>query len=259
MPAAMRHGQFLFNTANTDVVPVTKNHWVACASCHIEGRSDAVTWKFKEGPRDTPSNAGGVADTGFLLRTADRRAVTDYFVTIDVEQGGMFGSVGDGGSTPPTKPDLVQDLQDLQTYVNFAIPVPVPPRTDPALVAKGKALFESATVKCASCHYGAAHTDSGAGNTTGDLSGTVLLHDVGTCNKSSFPDVAHLDIEGHPREACQFDTPTLRGIASSPPYLHDGSAPTLRDVLEMTKGKMGDVTTLSPADLDALVEYLRSL
>jgi cytochrome c peroxidase len=56
-----------------------------------------------------------------------------------------------------------------------------------------------------------------------------------------------------------FDTPSLSGVASTPPYLHDGSAPTLRAVLETTRGKMGDITHLSPDDEDALVEYLRSL
>ena len=48
-----------------------------------------------------------------------------------------------------------------------------------------------------------------------------------------------------PGRCAGFDTPTLRGVASSPPYFHDGSAPTLHDALEMTKGKMGDITSLS--------------
>src|SRR5262249_54874086 len=114
-------------------------------------------------------------------------------------------------------------------------------------------------VACASCHTGPAFTDSGAGNPKLDLTGIVLLHDVGTCVTTGFPDVAHQDVDGHPRDACKFDTPTLRGIADSAPYLHDGSAATLHDVLEKTRGKMGNITSLSPADEDALVEYLRSL
>jgi mono/diheme cytochrome c family protein len=282
MPAAMRHGQFLFNTANSDLVPVTKNHWIACATCHIEGRTDAVTWRFKQGPRDTPSNAGGVSDTGFLFHTADRRAVTDYWHTIDDEQGGMFSSLGDGGvPVAPTDPALSQDLQDIQTYVNFAIPVPIPPTTDPALVAMGKAIFESADVGCLTCHSGPAHTDSGEGNPTLSLEGKIQLHDVGSCATTGFQDVNHTDVDGNLRYPCAipagafcpdgtqqcvgFDTPTLRGIASSPPYLHDGSAPTIRDTLEQLKGAgqgpghMGDITNLSSAQIDALVEYVRSL
>ena len=56
-----------------------------------------------------------------------------------------------------------------------------------------------------------------------------------------------------------FDTPSLTGVASTPPYLHDGSAATIHDVLEQTRGKMGDITSLSVAEEAALVEYVRSL
>jgi len=284
MPTAMRHGQFLFNTANNDFVPITQNHWIACATCHVEGRTDAVTWRFLEGPRDTPSNAGGVTQTGFLLRTADRRAVTDYWQTIDDEQGGSFSSPSpDGGKMETTFQAFVEDLQDLQMYVNFAIPLPVPPTTDPALVAMGAAIFNSADVGCRSCHSGLAFTDSGEANPSLILEDKVLLHDVGSCNTGVFPDVNHTDEDGNPRYPCAvpaggvcadptdcvgFDTPTLRGVASSAPYLHDGSAPTIRDVLIKLKGSadgvtgaghMGDITGLTDAQIDALVEYVRSL
>jgi cytochrome c peroxidase len=89
-----------------------------------------------------------------------------------------------------------------------------------------------------------------------DLSGTVLLHDIGTClTTGSFPDVSHVDVAGHPRAACAFDTPSLTGIASTPPYLHDGSAATLIDAVL----KMPQAPAAGSADLGALVEYLRSL
>jgi cytochrome c peroxidase len=76
---------------------------------------------------------------------------------------------------------------------------------------------------------------------------------------TGFADAAHQDVDGNPREACQFDTPSLVGLAASPPYLHDGSAATLMDVLTQTRGKMGDVRSLNDDELAALVEYLRSL
>ena len=93
MPAQLRLGQHLFYSANSDEYPITQNHWIACATCHMEGRSDEVTWLFAQGPRDTPSNAGGMLGTGFLFRTADRTQVQDYWHTVNVEQGGAFDPV----------------------------------------------------------------------------------------------------------------------------------------------------------------------
>ena len=249
MPEALRLGQHLFYSANSDEYPITQNHWVACASCHLEGRSDGVTWRFAQGPRDTPSNAGGVLDTGFLFRTATRTRLQDYWHTIDNEQGGAFD------------PDAEAPLLDaLAAYVNFAIPLPVPPTTDPVLVARGREIFERAEVGCATCHHGPRFTDSGDGNAPLALAGEIRLHDVGTCiTDGPWPDQPGEDVDGHPRAACALDTPSLSGVASSPPYLHDGRALTLHDVLERTRGTMGDTSSLSPADETALVEYLRSL
>jgi hypothetical protein len=176
--------------------------------------------------------------------------VQDYWHTINREQGGAFF---------PDEPAFAKALDQIALFVNFGLPAPVPPHTDPALVAKGKAIFDRDDVGCTHCHSGPAFTDSGSGNSTLDLGGVITLHDVGTCVTSDFPDVEHKDIDNHLRAACQFDTPSLRGISDSAPYLHDGSAATLRDVLEKTRGKMGDVSSLSSDDEDALVEYLRSL
>ncbi|HVU91744.1 MAG TPA: beta-propeller fold lactonase family protein, partial [Jatrophihabitans sp.] len=267
MPATLRLGQKLFYSANSDDVPLTQNHWVACASCHLEGRSDAVTWKFEQGPRDTPTNAGGLSDTGFLFRTADRNQVQDYWKTINVEQGGHFSI------TDPTQKTL---LDAIAAFVNQALPTPVPPSVDATHTMRGAALTtlraHGATVfsqvGCGSCHSGPAKTDSGADNPTLDLTGPVvatataggvLLHDVGTCvTTGNFPDVDHTDLDGDDRGPCAFDTPALRGLTDSAPFFHDGSAATLNDVLpamlQATVGAGNTPPALSAADQQALVE-----
>jgi CxxC motif-containing protein (DUF1111 family) len=221
----------------------------------MEGRSDAVTWRFAQGPRDTPTNAGGTINTGFLFRTADRTQVQDYWLTINTEQGGSFN---------PDDPEDVTLLNAIATYVNYGIPFPVPPTTNPALVAKGLAIFTG--IGCVTCHKGPRFTDSGSGNPQLDLSGTtapVLLHDVGTCSTTSvFPDVAHADIAGDPRDPCLYDTPSLNGLASTPPYMHDGTSPTIADAVHRMYPVVNDgagVAPLGAADEAALVEYLRSL
>jgi cytochrome c peroxidase len=73
----------------------------------------------------------------------------------------------------------------------------------------------------------------------------------------------HGDIDGDPRTACAFDTPALRGLWDSAPYLHDGSAATLNDVvramLPATVPAGTPPPNLSAADEQAVVEFLRSL
>jgi YVTN family beta-propeller protein len=250
MPSSLRRGLRLFYSSNSAAFPITQNFWLACASCHLEGQSDAVTWKFAQGPRDTPSNAGGPINTGFLFRQATRNDVTDYDLTIRTEQGGSYD-----------RNNLTQqsDLQALADFTNYAIPFPQNPNVRPdggltASQANGRSLFAS---KCASCHAGSFYTDSGNGNPTLNLdAGPIVLHDIGTCAvDAGFPDQPSTDIEGNARAPCQFDTPTLRGIFATAPYFHDGSAATLDDAVR----RIPSAASLSDSDRADLVAFLNTL
>jgi YVTN family beta-propeller protein len=250
MPANLRYGQRLFYTANSAAFPITTNFWVACSSCHLEGYTDAVTWQFTVGPRDTPSNAGGPINTGFLLRQALRNSILDYDTTIQIEQGGSYHR---------TNTQNASDLKALADFVNLAIVFPQNPNVaaDGTLTdtqTHGKDLFLQ---YCRTCHTGEYLTDSGTGNPTLDLAGPILLHDVGTCvTTGDFPDQPAPDeVDGIMHTACDFDTPTLRGIFATAPYFHDGSAATLRDVVD----RLPFTQTLSSDDRDALVAYVKTL
>jgi hypothetical protein len=80
-----------------------------------------------------------------------------------------------------------------------------------------------------------------------------LRHDVGTIRPTSGQRLGGL-LDG-------IDTPMLPGVAATAPYLHDGSAATLRDVLVTANplGLHGSVSGLSAAEIDSLVEYLLEL
>jgi YVTN family beta-propeller protein len=251
MPPTLRQGQRLFYTANSSVLPITQNFWVSCSSCHLEGYTDAVTWLFAVGPRDTPSNAGGPVNTGFLLRQALRNSIEQYDVTINIEQGGKFDH---------TNAMQKSELDVLAQFVNYAIPFP----QNPNLASDGK-LTDAQTRGqghfndlCASCHSGDYLTDSAKDNPTLDLAGKITLHDIGTCvTGGSFPDVATTtsDVDHQARTACDFDTPTLRGIFATAPYFHDGSAATLADAVARVPYSAG----LSPDEQADLVAYLKTL
>lgn len=253
MPMSLRLGQRLFYSANSSEFPMTKNFWVACGSCHLEGRSDAVTWRFAQGPRDTPTNAGGMRDTGFLLRSAGRNTLLQYDETARLEQGADIDL-----RRPQDRPLL----DALAAYVDRGIPFAKSPERDPETdalspaAARGQAVFMR--LGCARCHSGPRFTDSGSGNLQLDLTGPLMLHDVGTCASGSHVDRASQAYDGSPREACLFDTPSLNGLFDTAPYLHDGSAATLNDVIAR-KVSFLKLAPPTPDETTDLVAYLRSL
>ncbi|HRI69733.1 MAG TPA: c-type cytochrome, partial [Polyangium sp.] len=103
---------------------------------------------------------------------------------------------------------------------------------DETHVTRGKAIFESAEAGCSSCHLGDATTDG-------------ARHDVKSAQEF---EVDH-----------QFETPSLRFIARSAPYFHDGRYGTLLDMVQGCDGKMGTTKHLPETDKASLVAYLETL
>ena len=58
-----------------------------------------------------------------------------------------------------------------------------------------------------------------------------------------------------------YDTPTLLGVYRCGPYIHDGRAKTLRDVVSICNkdNKHGVTSHLKESEIDDLVEFLKSL
>lgn len=61
----------------------------------------------------------------------------------------------------------------------------------------------------------------------------------------------------------QFKTPSLRNVALTPPYMHDGSIPTLKEVVQFYNRAEGNSELLplhlDEGEVDALVAFLHSL
>src|SRR4029077_15038657 len=105
----------------------------------------------------------------------------------------------------------------------------------------GQALFTSQG--CASCHSGTDFTDSAQ----------AVLHDVGTIKPSSGRRLN--------QALTGFDTPTLKGVWETAPYLHDGSAATLLDVIttQNPNNLHGNTQSLNATQQQQLVAYLQQL
>jgi cytochrome c peroxidase len=135
-----------------------------------------------------------------------------------------------------TQPPEVASSMDA--YLKSLRPVPSPYLRSGVLTEgarRGKAIFFSRRADCARCHPEGRFTD-------------LRQYDVGT--------VGPLDASDD-----RFDTPTLVETWRTAPYLHDGSAATLREVFAARnpRDQHGRTSHLSSAQLDDLVEYLLSL
>ena len=136
-------------------------------------------------------------------------------------------------------------------------------RADPAkvpvapTVRAGDELFFGRAA-CSHCHVGQSFTDG-------------RFHNLGVGwdpVAGRFADEGRGAITGRPEDRGAFKTPTLRDVALHPPYMHDGSLGTLRDVVEFyNRGGTPNPALstqvvplgLSPAEIDALVAFLEAL
>ena len=119
---------------------------------------------------------------------------------------------------------------------------------------QGLWLFES-RARCWMCHSGANLTD-------GDL------HNTGVSWGAQPPDFGLFETTEIPNDHGRFKTPTLREVARTAPYMHDGSLATLEEVVDYyNKGGQPNAhldpiiqpLQLSEEDKHNLVEFLRAL
>lgn len=185
---------------------------LACASCHPEAGDDGHTWMI-DGPRRTPSLRGGVSTTAPFHWTGQetdmRVLMTDVLVTR------MRG-----------KPQSPQRIQAFTKWLD-AQEALRPPSVDVAAAARGKELFDSTAVGCASCHSGAQGTNNANAN-------------VGTDGT--------------------FQVPRLLELAWRAPYFHDGRVESLEArFLPVAGGALhGNVEQLDAQQRADLLEYLKS-
>ena len=242
---------------NADDRRMNQDGYISCASCHLDGGSDGRVWDFAdrgEGLRNTITLKGrsGISQ-GRVHWSANFDEIQDFENDIRgpfsgdgfmAENDFTNGTVSDPLGDP--KAGLSPELDALAAYVNSLTEVPPSPHrnADGTLTADGaagKVIFQN--LQCANCHLGSDFTDSALDT----------LHDVGSIKPSSG------DRIGQPLTG--IDTPTLKGIWNTGPYLHDGSAATLEDVL-VTQNQQelhGSTLSLSADDLNKLISYLKQI
>jgi cytochrome c peroxidase len=123
-----------------------------------------------------------------------------------------------------------------------------------AAQVRGFGVFQN-KAKCDQCHEGINFT-------------TNAYHNLGVGTDKPNPDEGRYTVTKNPKDWGAFKTPTLREIARTAPYMHDGSLKTLEEVVDFyDKGgiqnrnldeKMKPLR-LTPEEKKDLVEFLKSL
>ncbi len=247
LPANVLLGKRLFYDARDPRLALDR--YLSCASCHNDGGYDGRVWDltgFGEGLRGTISLRGRAAGQGFLHWSNNFDEVQDFEGQIRALSSGT-GLMSDtafatGTRSQPlgdSKAGLSADLDALAAYVaslnSFA---PSPLRNGNGTLSSnaqaGRVIF--ANLNCAACHGGPGFTVSGAGN----------LMNIGTLTSASGQRLGGA-LTG-------IDIPTLRDVWATPPYLHNGSAPTLAAAIQAHSG----VSVPAP-DLPKLVAYVEQI
>lgn len=135
---------------------------------------------------------------------------------------------------------------------------------------RGAALFFGERARCSRCHVGANFTDERYHNLGAGMERLAELREDEPVPSEleATIDWGRYEATGRDADRGAFKTPTLRNVAQTAPYLHDGSLATLAEVVAWYAGGGQDnryrSPLIEPLDLDAgeqadLVAFLRAL
>ena len=220
-----RKGERLFHDGT-----LSFQNWLSCATCHPATRADGFNWDLLNDGVGNPKNT----------RSMVWASRTPPMMSLGVRED-MPHAVRAGFRFILFREPAPGEAEAVTAYFQSLEPVRSPHLVQKtffhgplsAEAQKGKKIFKRAG--CAECHPGPLFTDK-------------KLYDVGSSHA--------LD-----RDAKAFDTPTLVELWRTAPYLHDGSAVTLEEVVTTfnPKDSHGKTSDLTPVEIAELVAYLLSL
>jgi mono/diheme cytochrome c family protein len=135
------------------------------------------------------------------------------------------------GAPPKRNSEFLEEVKWLQDYLRAKEPPAYPFPIDQALAAAGKPVFEANCVRCHASELTGKRMPLAAVKTDAERIGTWNADNAIAANKvvSSFG----IDRKGLVEAPLDgYNPPFLDGIWLRAPYLHNGSVPTLRDLLQ---------------------------
>jgi YVTN family beta-propeller protein len=219
--SAARKGEFYFHDAT-----ICLEGWQSCASCHPgDARADGLNWDLPNDGLGNPKN------TKSLLLAHKTPPAMWMGVRADAEAAVRAGIEH---ILFTKQPEAV--AVSIYEYLKSLKPVPSPYLVHGKLskaAERGRKIFSRAG--CAMCHPSPLYTD-------------LHRYDVGT--RGQFDSLTD-----------KFYTPTLVEVWRTAPYLHDGSAATIRDAVTTHNphDQHGETSNLSRQEIDDLCAYVLSL
>jgi cytochrome c peroxidase len=250
---------------------------VACASCHVltKGGVDGLPHSIGIGGRVGAVNAPTVLNSGLNFRQFwDGRAATleqqiDGPVLHPDELGSNWTEIiAKLGRDPDYSrhfealyPDGIQAANIKDAIATFERSLITPnSRFDRYLRGEDQALSQEEregfrlfkNYGCVACHQGA--------NVGGNMFARfgVMRDYFSDRGNTTRADLGRFNVTGDPLHKHVFRVPSLRNVARTAPYFHDGAAPTLESaVLLMGHYQLG--VTIPPQDVALIVAFLRTL
>lgn len=199
-------------------------HWQSCVSCHPGGRADGLNWDLMNDGLGNPKN------TKSMLYTH----VTPPCMITGIRPNAEV-AVRAGIKHIQFATRSEEDAICIDKYLRSLVPLPSPYLEKGKLsrvAQKGKRLFEQ--VGCLDCHNGKYYTDGNKYNA-----------------ETGIEEYTHVP----------FNTPALTEAWRTAPYLYNGKAETIREVLTTfnKEDKHGVTSGLTDKEIEALEEYVLSL
>jgi len=226
---------------------MTPNRWLACGCCHLDGGnlSDNLVWEFTENQKPSSPRLVNTKPLSITGWSAPPILIQGTYRSVQEEEKFIRSFLGGSGflreKGTPLSAELAGKSRELDGLAAFILGLK--PRLSPHMdgtlprveildsARRGRRLFTSSRVGCNRCHRGSNLTISGS------LPTSKLL-DIGT--------------------GIRADVPSLHALWVSAPYLHDGRAKTLQDVITTYNpdDRHGRTSHLTQAEVKDLVHFL---
>ena len=255
---------------------------MSCGTCHEQHRGFTEGNATHPGVKDTPGrrNVMALANVGYFspltwanpaLTSLEAQTLVPISGSHPVEMGmagqdsvlvdrlagdacyrRQFAAAFPGGNGQPTMTAITKAIAAFErTLISRDAPIDQARRgaTKSAIspaARRGESLFSAGGLGCASCHAGRDFTDL-------QFHAVALPPHAGKGERIAGPDHGLAESTHDPRDEGRFRTPSLRNVAVTGPYFHDGSVTELSDAVRLHAPEASD------ADRAAILAFLDAL